>query len=290
MNRKLDLERRLADYYATEASSEAPDWLLATALRTIESTPQRRVLVRVPWRFPIMNGLPKAAVAAVGVVALAILGIALFGQPGGFGGGPTPLPTVTPAPTPSPTLLTTAQPAPTRGTTTSFQPSFSFLFPEGATFDYGKTNSTYVEVRVPEWADAGHPGGMIIQAIGDGRADVCDGASAALPIAAGAQPVFDYLKTLSVLDVTNERDTTVDGLPAREATVVAGPETDSCPDLWLWVEDTESFGSIPRGMVLRMVAVDVGGEHVVMTIYGESDNPSWPAMADELIASIQFVE
>jgi hypothetical protein len=290
MNRKLDLERRLADYYATEAPSRAPDWLLATALTTIESTPQRRVLVRVPWRFPTMNGLPKAAIAAVGVVAVGILGLALFGKSGGFGDRPTPEPTSTPAPTPSPTSLITATPAPTQVTTTAFEPAFSFLFPQGAAFAYGATNETYFEVRAGEWAEDGHPGGMIIQAIGDGRADPCDGASAALPIGAGAQPVFDYLKTLSVLVVTNERDTTVDGLPAREATVVAGPETESCPDLWLWVEDTENFGSIPRGMVLRMVALDVGGEHLVMTIYGEAENPSWPAMADALIASIQFVE
>ena len=57
MNADLDLERRVADYYATEAPPRAPDWMLGAALATIDITPQRRVLIRVPWRFPIMNTL-----------------------------------------------------------------------------------------------------------------------------------------------------------------------------------------------------------------------------------------
>lgn len=50
-----DLERRIADYYESEPPARAPDWVLESALVTIDTTRQRRGLIRVPWRFPIMN-------------------------------------------------------------------------------------------------------------------------------------------------------------------------------------------------------------------------------------------
>jgi hypothetical protein len=52
MNANDNLERGIADVYEREAPKRAPDWVLAKTLETIESTPQRRVLIRAPWRFP----------------------------------------------------------------------------------------------------------------------------------------------------------------------------------------------------------------------------------------------
>ena len=52
MNANDDLERRIADFYATEAPPGRPTGCSAQALATIDTTPQRRVLIRVPWRFP----------------------------------------------------------------------------------------------------------------------------------------------------------------------------------------------------------------------------------------------
>lgn len=288
MNRMVDLGRRLSQHFAAEAPNRAPDWVLGAALASIDDTRQRRVLIHVPWRFPTMNGISKLAAAAVAVLAVGILGIAVIGPGGGSGGPPTPTPGPTASPTGAPTLIVT--PAPTQATSGLFRPAFTFLFPTGVTFDYGTVNSTWFEVRVPEFNDAGHAGGIILQNIGGGRADQCDGASAAEPIATGPAAVIEYLKTIPELTVTNERATTVSGLPAREATVVADPETPACPDMWLWVEDSESFGSIPRGLVLRMISVDVAGEHLVFTIYGEPENSGWKDMADQLIASVVFTE
>ncbi len=73
------LERRIADHYATEATPRAPDWLLASALETIDDTPQRRVLMRMPWRFPHMNNFAKVAIAAVVVIAVGAVGLSLLG-------------------------------------------------------------------------------------------------------------------------------------------------------------------------------------------------------------------
>jgi hypothetical protein len=83
MNASFDLERRLADFYATEAPPRAPDWVLTAALTTIDTIPQRRTPISAPWRFPIMNTYAKVATAAVAVVAVGAVGLAVLrpGQP-----------------------------------------------------------------------------------------------------------------------------------------------------------------------------------------------------------------
>ena len=48
MTARHDLERRIADFYSSEPALRAPDRVLADALTTIESSPQRRVFWRVP--------------------------------------------------------------------------------------------------------------------------------------------------------------------------------------------------------------------------------------------------
>ena len=99
-----DLERRIADFYETEAPPAAPDWVLRDALATIDVTPQRRVLIRVPWRFPPMNTYARFAVAAVAVIAIGAIGVAVL-RPGttpDIGGAPSPSPSATPSPIPSP--------------------------------------------------------------------------------------------------------------------------------------------------------------------------------------------
>jgi hypothetical protein len=169
-----------------------------------------------------------------------------------------------------------------------FVPAFTFSFPAEAEFDYGAVNETYFEVRVPAFADAGMPSGVIVQAIGAGRADPCDAASERLEIDPGPQSVIDYLKTIPDLALTDEAATTVGGLPAVQATVTGASDTLACDEIYAWVEETETFSAIPLDGPRRLVAVDVGGEHVVLTVFGEDGNPSWPPMAAELIDSITF--
>ena len=73
-----NLERRIADHYAAEATPRAPDWLLRSTLEAIDVTPQRRVLMRVPWRDPHMNNFAKVAIAAVVVIAVGAVGLSLL--------------------------------------------------------------------------------------------------------------------------------------------------------------------------------------------------------------------
>lgn len=132
MNVNRDLERQLADFYESEAPTRAPDWVLRSALETIDSTQQRRVVIRVPWRFPHMNTFAKVAVAAVVVIAVGALGLSLLGprSPSGVGGQPTAGPSPSPSPTSSPTITPKPPPALT-GTFTSQRYGFSIQYPAG---------------------------------------------------------------------------------------------------------------------------------------------------------------
>jgi len=110
MTARNDLERRLADFYESEAPPRAPEWVLGTVLETIDTTRQRHALVRVPWRLPRMNSYAKWAIATVVVLAVGALGFA-FLRPGpapGVGGpsvsSPSPAPTVSPDPSAPPPL------------------------------------------------------------------------------------------------------------------------------------------------------------------------------------------
>ncbi len=93
-----DLSRRLSDHYIAEAPTRAPDWVLGSALATIDKTRQRRVLLRPSWRFPIMSTFAKAAIAAVAVIVV-LSGLVYIGGSrapsvgGGVNASPSPIPT-----------------------------------------------------------------------------------------------------------------------------------------------------------------------------------------------------
>jgi hypothetical protein len=95
MTANHDLERRIADFYASEAPQRAPEWVLRSALETVDNTKQRRAFIRVLWRFSNMNNYARLAVAAVAVIAVGFIGLAVL-RPGtapGVGGpGPSPSP------------------------------------------------------------------------------------------------------------------------------------------------------------------------------------------------------
>ena len=112
MNRNDDFDRTLSAWLRREAPPEAPDRVLADALRRVADQPQGR-----GWFARIRKGtrvglvLRAAAVAAVVVVA-AFIGLQ-FTRPTAPIGGPSPSPSgvTTPSPSTSPSPLPTATPA-----------------------------------------------------------------------------------------------------------------------------------------------------------------------------------
>lgn len=124
MNANVELERRLADYYATEAPPRAPDRVLEAVLATSDITTQRRALVRAPWRFPIMNSYAKMAIAAVVVIAIGAVGLAVLrpGSSPAAGGPASPRPSTEPSSSP---IVSLTQPF------TSTVHGFSMSYPAG---------------------------------------------------------------------------------------------------------------------------------------------------------------
>ena len=167
-----------------------------------------------------------------------------------------------------------------------FRHPFDYVLPTSELFDLGQDyGPTYFELRLPAAAQAGTPSGVIVQAVGDGKADPCDRTSARASIASGPDAVIDYLRSIPGLTVSEESAVTLSGLPARQATVNVPEGTPACPEIWPWAEGGPE--SMPQAD-LRVIAVDVGGEHIVLTVYGESANPRWDTLADEVIGSIRF--
>lgn len=112
MNDDRSLERA-ARSWLEEGPTRAPDRAVEAALTSIQKTRQDRGLL-VPWRMPTVNPAMKLA-AAVSVAVVAVAGsLYLLGGTGGFGGRPTPVPTLAPttAPSPSPTAAAIS-PSPT---------------------------------------------------------------------------------------------------------------------------------------------------------------------------------
>jgi hypothetical protein len=132
MNANHDLERRIADFYETEAPLRAPDWVLESALATVDTTKQRRALIRVPWRFTNMNTFAKVAVAAVAVIAVGGLGLAVLRPGTGPGpGASNPSTSTSSSPSASP-LPSSALPA-LAETFTSERTGISISHPTGWT-------------------------------------------------------------------------------------------------------------------------------------------------------------
>lgn len=96
---------RAARSWIEHGPTTAPDHVVESALRRIQSTSQERDL-RVPWRFPVMNNPVRIAAGAVAVVVIALLATTLLPDgpaPGVGSQGPTP--TASPPATSSPSRL-----------------------------------------------------------------------------------------------------------------------------------------------------------------------------------------
>ena len=108
MTTPRDFERRLAEHFRGEAQRRAPDWILPSALTTIETTRQRRGLTALR-RNSNMPNYAKLAAAAVVVIAVGAFALIRFTPPGP--GGPSiPAPTTTASPTPFADIAAVADP------------------------------------------------------------------------------------------------------------------------------------------------------------------------------------
>jgi hypothetical protein len=278
MTAKRDLESRLADFYETEAPRRAPDWVLADALATIDTTPQRRWFAPAPWRSQQMHGSTRLAAAVIAVVLIAAAGVAVLS------GGSIFTPTPTPSPTARPSVAATFEVTP------SFRPAFTYQLPAEVRVDVMPDTSRFVEFRVPDSDGVGRSGWFLtVQSIEGGRVFPCSTTPGRIPLA-DPRAAMDYLKTVPSVSVSGETTTTVDGHSALTATLTLdAPDTD-CPQLSLWQSDPESLPEPFRGpgTAFRVMLLDVGGNTIAIHTIATRETTDWFAWADQIIASMHF--
>jgi hypothetical protein len=141
MSNKREFEP-IARAFMAGGPTQLADRVLESSLAEVHLTRQRRVLVRAPWRTPVMNIYAKLAAAAVVVVAVGALGV-WFVSPGSssapVGGAPTPSASPTaslessPTPEPTPTFDPEATVPPLSETFTSTRHGISLATPDGWT-------------------------------------------------------------------------------------------------------------------------------------------------------------
>lgn len=108
MNARRDPERLIREFL-TEGPTELADPVYDTVRDRIERTRQRVVIG--PWRTPDMNRFVPAGLAAAAVLAVAVVGIQLFGGTGPGGPGASSTPTLQPTPQPTGTPVASAEPS-----------------------------------------------------------------------------------------------------------------------------------------------------------------------------------
>jgi hypothetical protein len=141
MSNKRDFEP-IARAFMAGGPTQLADRVLESSLAEVHHTGQRRVLLRAPWRTPVMNIYAKLAAAAVVVVAVGALGV-WFLSPGSalapVGAPPassvSPSASPTPSPTPEPSDVPSSRPTapPLSQTFTSTRHGISLAVPYGWT-------------------------------------------------------------------------------------------------------------------------------------------------------------
>lgn len=280
MTASTDFERRVADFYAADPLSRAPDWVLRSALEAIEDAPQQRNTGVSRWgRHQARRASWLAAAAAV-VVAVGGIGlvVAQLGQA-------PDVDTASPSPTPSPAFAA------------EFRRPFRYDLPTrpgfpGGAWVVGPTGPTSWEFLIPNsegpnWAAVG----VVVLAINGGRVDPCAENSHAIPIPGGPHAVVDYLKTVPRLLISGEAETTVSGLPAVRADMSVLDPTSACPILRPFapqegVDEAEDL--VGRTNRARVTAVDVDGAQVVIWTWRHGYSTQWYDVADDVIRSIRF--
>ena len=121
MTTQHDPGPRLSEHLSREARGRAPDWLLESTLAIIETTPQRRALPHLPWRFPNMNTFAKLAIAAVVVIVGAVAVTRFSGAGLNVVGGPGS--TASPSQLLSPSPSSSSPPSPTPAASPSSTPT-----------------------------------------------------------------------------------------------------------------------------------------------------------------------
>ena len=264
-----NVERRLADYYASDAPPRAPGRVLDLAIEAVERTPQRRAFPGASWRPRRLSASARLAVAVLGVVAVGGLALAIAWPgtaPPGAGASPPPSPTI--SPTPSPTLAPPSAAA--MGTITETSGSLA-----AGTYGLGPEFPVSITFEVPDgWAGcevgpleqgvclsaAGFEPGVTFSIIENVVADPCGFALMDPPVGPSVDDLVTAISRLRGFQATVPVDVSVDGHAGKQFELTAnGP---GC-DLKTWATSDRTNG-VSLGEVNLLRVVDVDGVRVLI--------------------------
>jgi hypothetical protein len=262
MTVKNDVERRIADFYASEAPPRAPGRVLDLAIEAVERTPQRRSFLGLSWRVRRLNLYARLVVAALVVIAVGGLVVAITrpGSAPGTVGSPTPpSPAISPSPSPTPGALTESS-GPLEAGTYKLGPEFpvpiTFEVPDG--WDPCSTGPVEQGVCI---ASAPLGPGVSFSIVENVVADPCGSALMDPPVGPSVDDLVTAITQLPSFQATVPVDVSVDGHEGKQFDLTATGAPGCALQTWATSDRTNGVAS---GEVNVIQVIDVGGVRVLI--------------------------
>jgi hypothetical protein len=254
------------------------DALLQRTLGAVATHGQRR-LGRWPWSLLRVASYGWTAVLAAGVVVALVALVAPRGITPPVGG-----PTESAAPTPGwderfPNIYVG-----------DFQHAFTYAIDPASGLILTSWPDPY-QFRVPRGPRTDNfDEGVILHTVAGGlRSDVCRAAGGQVDTDPSPEEVVSAIQALDGLEVSPVETTTIDGRPAMAVTV-SGTQHRTCEAYYLFDDFEPAFAwSGNEGRTRRVIAVDVGGDAIIVEITASDERyDAWVPTAEAFIDSIHF--
>jgi hypothetical protein len=298
MTANKKVERRIADFYASEAPVRAPGRVLELALETVERTPQRRSRLHPPQGLLRLSPFARLAVAGLAVIAVGV-GLVLMRPVSGPGTiGPSPSPPATP----SPSLLATPSPSPpatpsSAGISTlsgALEPGRYQLapgFPVPITFEirdgWEACSPSPVEQGLCR-VEVSRPEGVSFLIVDNVVADPCGETLKDPAVGPSVNDLVTAISHLQGFEATPPVDLSVDGYAGKQFEVTAPSRGVVC-DLRTWATADRTNG-VGAGEVNLIRILDVDGVRVMIAgaYFPSLGPPDTRAQIEEILASVSI--
>jgi hypothetical protein len=277
---------RIVRSWLEEGRTALPDHILDAVLDQVPATRQRRYSLPA-WRFADMNTYAKLA---IGVAAIAVVGINLLPGSGTGVGGPTvsPSPSPLPSPSPSPSPSPGAEVWPLR----TLEAGRHEAVMNGISFSFAVPTEGWSSYRIRGMIEKGsYPGpdyrwiGLDMGSADSVATDPCAGL--ARSVGPSVNDLATAMATIPGTQASEPAETTVGGLPARmvKLTIDAGI---ACTPRSFWLFGKDSIFPNTLESVIKEWILEVDGKRVVIHSDQAAPDPEIEREIQQIVDSIQF--
>ena len=291
MSTDRDTTRIVRSWLKTD-ERESADRVLDAVLDRLDTTPQRRALRWPARRYPTMSNIFRISVAAAAVVAVALVGMNLFGgrSPGGPPVDATPSPpSATSSPTDEPRILLQGAEGPGTFTTMPFDGEtvrFTFEMPNGW---WGGSETVAVPTEIGPEGPSG--AGLVFLQVAGLYSDPCHGnfGDPDVPVGSSADDLVAALAEQSAYEVSAPSDIEMGGFRGVQVDLQLPSDLDfsSCQEGQFWVWDAAPYAQGPANR-WRLWILDVDGTTAV--ILAEDFPGTSPQLKADLQSMLQSME